>query len=479
MFMAALDNSIVSTALPRIGTEFESSNKVQLAFSCYVILSNAFQGLWGRSSNIFGPKPIVFVTIVIFVIGSVLAGASTSMEMFLVSRALIGMGAGGMFSLSSIIIAELVSVRDRGKYQGFISSVFAISALSGPVLGGTFVDKVTWRWCFYIQVALAVVTVPTMAIMLKLPRPKGSTVEKLKSIDWLGALLMAMVTLFLLLPTNLGGNLYPWNSPLIITSYVLAVLSAILFLHVEAKHAKQPIVPPYLWRNRNVTSLFSLNVFMGMTFWTLIFFLPIYFQIVVKETATAAGLAMIPLEVGIFISSYLAGVLITRYGKCLPYIYSGTGFTLLGIGLCLLLAQTPSKAIHLVVLFICGCGIGQLFPSLIVAIQASVDRKDIATVSALNFFFRMTGSGLGVAINGAIFQNRLAAALVQQGVPEAYAQLARLSAQRLGEIPDAYRGVVELVYLDSIRAVFRATIPMASAMFLLTFLVRHVHLGDK
>ncbi|KAF9127494.1 hypothetical protein BGW39_005828 [Mortierella sp. 14UC] len=479
MFMAALDNSIVSTALPKIGTQFEASNKVELVFTCYVITFNAFQGLYGKMSNVFGRKPTVFFAISIFCTGSVLSGVSQSMNMFLGARALTGIGAGGIFSLANIIIADLVSIRDRGKYQGFISAVFAISALVGPVMGGAFVDKVSWRWCFFIQLALAVITIPTMAAMLKLPRPKGDIWSKIKAIDWAGTFFMAISAVFLLLPTNLGGNLYAWNSPLIITLYGLAVPSILAFLWIEAKHAEHPIVPPYLWKNHNVVTLLSINIFMGMTFWSLMFYLPIYFQIIEHETATNAGLTMIPLEAGVFISSNIAGILVSKYGKYRPYIFTGTGIAVVGICLCLVLAETSSKVIHVVVLFVCGMGVGQLFPTLIVAIQASVERTDLATVSALHNFFRMTGSGFGVAINGALFQNNLNSGLDRSGVPVKWTSLAKSSAQKIVEIPELYRTTVEDIYLESMKTVFKATIPMAVMMFLLTFLIRHVRLNVK
>ncbi|KAI8363200.1 major facilitator superfamily domain-containing protein [Mortierella sp. GBAus27b] len=480
MFMAAVDNSIVSTALPRIGTEFNASNKVELVFTCYIITFNAFQGLYGKMSNVFGRKPTVFVAITFFVLGSILSGAAQNMNMFMGCRAIAGIGAGGIFSLSNIIVADLVSIRDRGKFQGFISAVFAISALVGPVMGGAFVDRVSWRWCFFIQVALAIITIPTMAIMLKLPRPKGNTWEKIKSIDWAGTFLMALLAVFLLLPTNLGGNLYPWNSPLVITMYALAIPTIIAFVIVETKFAKNPIVPSYLWKNRNVCVLLSLNVFMGMTFWSLMFYLPIYFQIVEHETATSAGLTMIPLEAGIFIASNVVGIMVSKFGKFKPFIFGGTALAVTGIGLCLVLADASSKAIQIVVLFVCGCGIGPLFPCLIVAIQASVERKDLATVSTLNNFFRMTGSGFGVAINGALFQNHLNSQLERSNVPREWAELAKSSAQRIASIPDdEIRHTVEEIYLQSMKTVFTALIPMAAMMFLLTFGVQHVRLNAK
>lgn len=188
---------------------------------------------------------------------------------------------------------------------------------------------------------------------------------------------------------------------------------------------------------------------------------------------------MIPLEAGIFISSNIAGILVSKFGKYRPYIFTGTGIAVIGICLCLVLANTSTKAVHVVVLFVCGMGIGQLFPCLIVAIQASVERKDLATVSALHNFFRMTGSGFGVAINGALFQNHLSSGLAKASVPEIYAELAKVSAQRIVEIPTGYREVVEEIYLDSMKTVFKATIPMAALMFLLTFFLKHIRLNAK
>jgi len=188
---------------------------------------------------------------------------------------------------------------------------------------------------------------------------------------------------------------------------------------------------------------------------------------------------MIPLEAGVFISSNIAGILVSKYGKYRPYIFTGTGIAVVGICLCLVLAETSSKAIHVVVLFVCGMGVGQLFPTLIVAIQASVERKDLATVSALHNFFRMTGSGFGVAINGALFQNNLNSGLAASGVPEEWTSLAKSSAQKIVEIPEQFRGTVEDIYLESMKTVFKATIPMAVMMFLLTFLIRHVRLSVK
>lgn len=180
-----------------------------------------------------------------------------------------------------------------------------------------------------------------------------------------------------------------------------------------------------------------------------------------------------------FISSNIAGILVSKYGKYRPYIFTGTGIAVVGICLCLVLAETSSKVIHVVVLFVCGMGVGQLFPTLIVAIQASVERKDLATVSALHNFFRMTGSGFGVAINGALFQNNLNSGLESSGVPVEWANLAKSSAQKIVDIPETYRGMVEEVYLDSMKSVFKATIPMAVMMFVLTFLIRHVRLNAK
>lgn len=188
---------------------------------------------------------------------------------------------------------------------------------------------------------------------------------------------------------------------------------------------------------------------------------------------------MIPLEAGIFISSNIAGILVSKFGNYRPYIFTGTGIAVIGICLCLVLANTSNKAVHVIVLFVCGMGIGQLFPCLIVAIQASVERKDLATVSALHNFFRMTGSGFGVAINGALFQNHLSSGLAEANVPERYAELAKVSAQKIVEIPTGYREVVEEIYLGSMRTVFKATIPMAALMFLLTFFLKHIRLNAK
>ncbi|KAF9928292.1 hypothetical protein FBU30_002514 [Linnemannia zychae] len=405
LFLSSLDQTIVAVCTTKIANDFDSLKDIPWVGTAYLLTSTTVQPLYGRFSDIFGRKTAYLFAIVVFLIGSALCGASQNMAMLIVSRGLSGVGAGGIMSTAMIIVAGIVSIRDRGKYQGLFGGVFAISSVIGPLLGGLFSDHATWRWAFFINLPIGAITLTVIVKLLHLPEAKDSLKDKVKRIDGLGAITLIVGLIMVLLALNWGGSKYPWNSGIIIGLLCAGFAVLSVFLLIEWKVAVEPILPFRLFKARNNIAVFVSIFFMGMGFFIVMFYMPVYFQVIRQETATIAGLETLPLVAGMLISSISSGNMISRWGHYRPFIWIGYILSTTGIGLLTLLNVDSGRASQICFMLLIGLGLGMNIQTLIVAIQSSVDIQDIAVATANTTFFRTVGSAMGVAIAGTVFNN--------------------------------------------------------------------------
>ncbi|RKP08315.1 drug resistance transporter, EmrB/QacA subfamily, partial [Thamnocephalis sphaerospora] len=475
VFLASLDQTIVSTALPAIASEFNGLNMIAWVATSYMLTSTAFQPLYGRFSDIFGRKNMMLFATIVFIGGSILCGAAQSMTMLIIFRALAGLGGGGLMSMVQIIVSDVVSLRDRGKYQGIIGAVFAISSVIGPLLGGVFTDHASWRWAFYINIPIGALTVVAVIFCLRLPAPEGSLIEKLKQVDYLGVLLLLGGVVCVLLSTNWGGNEYAWSDPLVISLYVVGGVLIIAFILVEVKVAKQPIISPHLFRHRNVSLAFAANFFIGIGFFGVIFYMPMWFQVVRGVSATNSGIKLLPMVLGIVVFSMGSGWGVSVTGAYRPFIIIGCAIMTIGIGMLSILKETSPEAMEIGFLLLAGAGIGLTMQTTLLAAQAAVPHKDIAATTACCSFFRTVGGVIGVAICGALFNNLVSTNLHANipGITDEMVKAIQNSIYMIQNLEPTMRAQAIHSFVQSLNQIFIVCIPMTGVAFLLSLGMEH------
>ncbi|CAG8502297.1 7112_t:CDS:10 [Dentiscutata erythropus] len=391
---------------PAIFNQFGSIEKTAWVAIADLFTATAFQPTYGNFADIFGRKVTVLSSLLIFGIGSALSGASSSINMLIASRAITGIGAGGFIGLTSIIIADIVSLKNRGKYMGFAGGVYAIGSILGPLLGGLFSDRLSWRWIFYINLPLGALITIFIILLLNIPSPPGSLKDKLKRVDWLGTLLMAISAISLLLPLQYGGIEHSWNSPLIIILFILGGLGFIAFVYVETFISIEPIAPVKLFKDRTIVACFALNFFYSIGLYENIFYVPLFFQIV---DATKSGTKLLAYVLGAVVSAVITGQILSRasgYSYKIICVMGGALMTI-GGGLTFGFNENTNSREQIGYLLISGLGAGSVFQTGLLAAQAMVKLEDIATVTSLITFFRSLGSVIGLSIFSSIFNNFL------------------------------------------------------------------------
>jgi EmrB/QacA subfamily drug resistance transporter len=402
LLLAALDQNIVATALPRIVSDLGGLAHLSWVVTAFLVASTMTTPLYGKLSDVFGRKPAFFVSILTFLAGSVLCGLSRSMTELIVFRAVQGLGAGGLITLSQTVVGDLVSPRDRGRYQGLFASVFAACSVAGPLLGGLITQALSWHWIFYVNLPVGAAATVMIGVGLKaLPNRVSHRV------DYLGALLLSVATCSGLLGLSWGGNSYAWLSPTILGLGGVAA-ACIALLVVTERRAAEPLLPPRLFRSR----VFVLSVVVvglaAMALFAAAVFLPLYFQLVQGASPTAAGLLIAPMMGGVIVASVGGGRLVSHTGRYKLLVTAGLLAAALSFGTLAVSAWTGGGvAIGEVTLIVLGLGIGVTFPNLTTAIQNAVDRSDLGTATAMAAFFRSLGGAVGVALSGAILTARL------------------------------------------------------------------------
>ncbi|CUS07474.1 unnamed protein product [Tuber aestivum] len=416
VFLAALDQTIITTAIPIIAAQFNSATGYTWIGSSYLLTSAAFMPAWGKLSDIWGRKPVLLSAATIFLIGSILCAAAQNLGMLLAGRVLQGLGAGGQLGLVNVTISDLIAVRERGVYLSYIGLTWAFASAIGPVLGGVFTEKVTWRLCFWINVPIAVLSMSSLICLLHLQSPKITVKEGLKRVDWLGIALVASGTVLFLLGVEFGGVSHPWDSPIVICFILFGILILCSFVYVEWRVAKLPIMPIKLFTNRTNACAYFVGLLHGFIFIAGCYFIPLYFQAVRGDTALMAGVYVLPYVMALSVVSAISGLIIARTARIPTFpaatnirqvIWAAVTMMTLGAGLIIDLDRTSGWDKIVIYQIIAGMGCGPLFQSPLIAIHANIDHRDVGTATVAFTFLRTLGTALAICIGLVVFQNSM------------------------------------------------------------------------
>ncbi|MFD3503067.1 DHA2 family efflux MFS transporter permease subunit [Streptomyces sp. NPDC058678] len=471
MLLAALDQTIVSTALPTIVSELGGMDHLSWVVTAYLLASTAATPLWGKLGDQYGRKRLFQIAIVIFLVGSGLCGAAQDMPQLIAFRALQGLGGGGLMVLSMAIVGDLVSPRERGRYQGLFGAVFGATSVLGPLLGGLFTEHLSWRWVFYINLPIGVVALAVIATVLRIPRKSTRHV-----IDYLGTFLIASVATCLVLVASLGGTTWGWGSPQIVGLAVVGVVLAVAFVAAE-RRAAEPVLPLKLFRIRTFTLSAVISFIVGFAMFGAMTYLPTFLQVVQGVSPTMSGVHMLPMVLGLLLSSTLSGQIVSRTGRWKVFPVAGTGITALGLLLLHQLDENSSTGEMSVFFFVFGLGLGLVMQVLVLIVQNAVSYEDLGVATSGATFFRSIGASFGVAIFGTVFANRLGDKLTDafggtQLPPGVSVGTLEADPRGIAALPADLRPPALHAYASSITDVFLYAAPVALVGFALAWFLK-------
>jgi EmrB/QacA subfamily drug resistance transporter len=478
MFLAALDQTIVSTALPTIAGDLHGLNHLSWVVTAYLITSTITLPLWGKYGDLYGRKKFFQIAVVIFLIGSMLSGVSQNMLELILFRAVQGAGAGGLMVGSQAIIGDVIPPRQRGRYMGYFGAVFGLSSILGPLAGGFFTQHLSWRWIFYINVPIGIVALFIIAAVLHIPVNR-----KHHKVDWWGTTFLSAGVVGWILATTLGGTPgWAWGSVAIMLMMILSTVSLGIFVFVETQ-AKEPIIPLGLFRNRTFSAASAVSFGIGFTMFGSIVYLPLYLQVVHGATPTSSGLELLPMVAGMLITFVISGRLVSKTGRYKIFPILGLGITTLGLILLAMLGAHTSYGVAAIDMFVVGFGLGLVMQVLVVAVQNAVPHSQLGTATATATFFRTIGGAFGVAILGAVFNSQLLSNVRKAAGPAVLKAIGGnnifLNPLQIRKLPTAERNLITTAFSHTLQTVFIVAIPFAVASFVTCFFLKEIPLRDR
>lgn len=464
MLLASLDHTIVMTALPRITGDLGGLEHLSWVISAYLLAATIGMPLAGKLGDLLGRKPVFQLAIAVFLAGSILAGLSQTMGQLIAFRAVQGLGGGGLMVLAMAIIAETVSPRERGRYQGYFGATFGVASIAGPLLGGFITDNLSWRWAFYVNLPVGLIALVVITLVV----PKGERHER-PVFDIAGIALMAFSVSLLVLITTWGGTEHAWSSPLILGMIAVDVLAFVALVLVELR-AEEPVIPVRLFRIKAFTVSTSVSFIIGLAMFGSLGFLPLYLQTVTGLSATASGMAMFPMMGGVLVTSIASGRIISSTGRYKVFPILGTALATVGLALLSTIDDQTARNAVSIYMFVLGAGIGMVMQVMILTSQNAVRVAELGAATGAVSFFREIGGSIGIATFGAVFtsslQGRIGSIQLDEG----------LSIDLIRDLPGPQQSQVISAIAESVSHVFLFAVPIMAVAFAITWTIREVAL---